>query len=205
MAGRRNANSEHSTPACSLRAPRDDSAPITARRRPRAQPLHPRPQPSDRRSTHRRRAAGFAGIGLYAGQFIRLRENGFAIAELRDLLDAADVCLAEIEVLAGWGSATPADAYWAFEATVWELVDAFESRYVQAIGPTRERPPTPQSFRRRVRPGRRTRRRGGLEFLPFTNSSTPPTRSRSSSRPTARTAVCVSTSGTTPAARTTSA
>jgi sugar phosphate isomerase/epimerase len=79
-------------------------------------------------------AAGFAGIGLYAGQFLQLRDEGFTIAELRDLLDANDVCLAEIEVLAGWGTTTPRDAYWQFEATVWELVDAFESRYVQAIG-----------------------------------------------------------------------
>lgn len=79
-------------------------------------------------------AAGFAGIGLYAGQFLQLREEGFTIAELRELLDTNDVCLAEIEVLAGWGSTTPRDAYWTFEGVVWELVDAFESRYVQAIG-----------------------------------------------------------------------
>ena len=55
-------------------------------------------------------AAGFAGIGLFAGQFIKLRETGFTIAELRDLLDASGVCLAEIEVLAGWGAAAPSDA-----------------------------------------------------------------------------------------------
>ena len=79
-------------------------------------------------------AAGFAGIGLFAGQFVTLRQAGFTVGELRDLLDAAGICLAEIEVLAGWGSATPSDDYWRFEDVVWELVDAFESRYVQAIG-----------------------------------------------------------------------
>ena len=115
-------------------------------------------------------AAGFAGIGLYAGQFIRLHENGFTVAELRDLLDAAGVCLAEIEVLAGWGSATPTDGYWDFEATVWELVEAFESRYVQAIG----------SYEGSIADAAdrfgavcdRAADRGavvGLEFLPFTN------------------------------------
>ena len=115
-------------------------------------------------------AAGFAGIGLYAGQFIRLRESGFSIAELGDHLDAADVCLAEIEVLAGWGAANPADAYWAFEATVWELIDAFEGRYVQAIGPYEG-----TTADAAVRFGAlcdRAAEHGavvGLEFLPFTN------------------------------------
>ena len=32
--------------------------------------------------------AGFAGIGLYAGQFMRLRETGFTIEQLREMLDA---------------------------------------------------------------------------------------------------------------------
>ena len=115
-------------------------------------------------------AAGFAGIGLYAGQFIRRSEAGFTIAELRDLLDAADVCLAEIEVLAGWGSANPADAYWAFEAIVWELVDAFESRYVQAIGP--HDGTIADAADRFGAVCDRAAEHGavvGLEFLPFTN------------------------------------
>jgi sugar phosphate isomerase/epimerase len=115
-------------------------------------------------------AAGFAGIGLYAGQFIRLRERGFTIAELRNLLDAADVCLAEIEVLGGWGSATPTDAYWDFEATVWELVEAFESRYVQAIGPYDGS--LADAADRFGAVCDRAAERGavvGLEFLPFTN------------------------------------
>ena len=115
-------------------------------------------------------AAGFAGIGLYAGQFIRLRESGFTITELRDLLDAAGVCLAEIEVLAGWGSATPPDAYWAFEETVWELVEAFESRYVQAIGPYDGS--IADAADRFGAVCDRAADRGavvGLEFLPFTN------------------------------------
>ena len=114
--------------------------------------------------------AGFAGIGLYAGQFIRLRETGFTIEQLREMLDAADVCLAEIEVLSGWGSATPTDDYWRFEDVVWELVDAFECRYVQAIGP-HEGAITDAAARfgdvcdRAADHGAVV----GLEFLPFTN------------------------------------
>ncbi len=115
-------------------------------------------------------AAGFAGIGLFAGQFVTLREAGFTIAELRDLLDAAGICLAEIEVLAGWGSATPSDDYWRFEDVVWELVDAFESRYVQAIGPYEGS--IADAAARFGAVCDRAADHGavvGLEFLPFTN------------------------------------
>jgi sugar phosphate isomerase/epimerase len=115
-------------------------------------------------------AAGFAGIGLYAGQFIGLRSGGFTIGELRDLLDASGVCLAEIEVLAGWGAATPTETYWDFESVVWELVDAFESRYVQAIGPYEGS--VAAAAERFGAVCDRAADHGavvGLEFLPFTN------------------------------------
>lgn len=115
-------------------------------------------------------AADFAGIGLYAGQFVRLREAGFTIEQLRDMLDAADVCLAEIEVLSGWGSATPTDDYWRFEDVVWELVDAFECRYVQAIGPYEGS--IADAAARFGDVCDRAAHHGavvGLEFLPFTN------------------------------------
>ena len=115
-------------------------------------------------------AAGFAGIGLFAGQFIKLRDAGFTVAELRDLLDAAGICLAEIEVLAGWGSPTPSDDYWRFEDVVWELVDAFESRYVQAIGPYEGS--IADAAARFGAVCDRAADHGavvGLEFLPFTN------------------------------------
>jgi sugar phosphate isomerase/epimerase len=115
-------------------------------------------------------AAGFAGIGLFAGEFIRRRADGFTIGDLRALLDDADICLAEIEVLAGWGAAQPTDAYRDFESVVWELVDAFECRYVQAIG----------SYDGSIADAAdrfgavcdRAAEHGavvGLEFLPFTN------------------------------------
>ena len=114
--------------------------------------------------------AGFAGIGLYAGQFMRLRETGFTIGQLREMLDAADVCLAEIEVLSGWGSATPSADYWRFEDVVWELVDAFECRYVQAIGPSEGS--IADAAARFGEVCDRAADHGavvGLEFLPFTN------------------------------------
>ena len=119
---------------------------------------------------HSAGAAGFAGIGLFAGQFIGMREQGFTIAELRDLLDTDGVCLAEIEVLAGWGSASPADTYWEFESIVWELVDAFECRYVQAIGSYEGS--IAEAAERFGSVCDRAADHGavvGLEFLPFTN------------------------------------
>ena len=113
---------------------------------------------------------GFAGIGLYAGQFLKLRDEGLTIDRLREMLDAADVCLAEIEVLSGWGSATPSDDYWRFEDVVWELVDAFECRYVQAIGPYEGS--IADAATRFGEVCDRAADHGavvGLEFLPFTN------------------------------------
>jgi sugar phosphate isomerase/epimerase len=114
--------------------------------------------------------AGFAGIGLFAGQFLALREEGLTVDHLHELLDAADVCLAEIEVLAGWGAEATSDGYRAFEDVVWELVDAFESRYVQAIGPYEGS--IADAARRYGAVCDRAADHGavvGLEFLPFTN------------------------------------
>ena len=114
--------------------------------------------------------AGFAGIGLYAGQFMRLRDDGLTIERFGEMLDAADVCLAEIEVLSGWGAATPSADYWRFEDVVWELVDAFECRYVQAIGPYEGS--IADAAARFAEVCDRAADHGavvGLEFLPFTN------------------------------------
>jgi len=107
---------------------------------------------------------------LFAGEFIRLREQGFTIDDLGALLDDADVCLAEIEVLAGWGATQPTESYRAFESAVWELVDAFECRYVQAIGPYEGS--IADAAERFAGVCDRAAEHGavvGLEFLPFTN------------------------------------
>ncbi|MEP1124000.1 MAG: TIM barrel protein [Ilumatobacter sp.] len=115
-------------------------------------------------------AAGFAGIGLFAGQWIALADDGWSPSRLGDALDTASICLAEIEVLAHWGRAAPTEEQLAFEAVVWSLVDIFESRYVQAIG----------SYDGSIRDAAvrfgalcdRAADHGavvGLEFLPFTN------------------------------------
>lgn len=115
-------------------------------------------------------AAGFAGIGLFAGQWMALSADGWSPTRLSEALDAASICLAEIEVLAHWGRSAPTDDQLAFEAAVWDLVDGFESRYVQAIG----------SYDGSIHDAAhrfgalcdRAAEHGavvGLEFLPFTN------------------------------------
>jgi len=81
-------------------------------------------------------AAGFAGIGLYVGEYARLQAQGFAPGGLRDLLEEHGVALAEIEVVQGWaqsGAALERDLE--LEGIAWEMADEFECRYLQAIGP----------------------------------------------------------------------
>ncbi|MET0909631.1 MAG: sugar phosphate isomerase/epimerase [Ilumatobacteraceae bacterium] len=115
-------------------------------------------------------AAGFAGIGLFVGQFRALQGAGMTIGQLDELLAASNLCLAEIEVLTGWGSTSPSDAYGEMESAVWELVDAFDSRYVQAIGPYEGT--VADAAERFGALCDRAADHGavvGLEFLPFTN------------------------------------
>ena len=82
-------------------------------------------------------AAGFAGVGLFVGEYLRLCGEGFDIERLADLLDEHGLVLADIEVVRVWNEPGPAaDVQAAFEATAWELADRFDCRYLQAIGPT---------------------------------------------------------------------
>lgn len=115
-------------------------------------------------------AAGFAGIGLFVGQWMALLDDGWSVERLRDELDQASICLAEIEVLMHWGLAEQSAGQLAFEHAAWDLADAFGSRYVQATGPY-----DGTIAEAAVRFGAlcdRAAEHGvvvGLEFLPFTN------------------------------------
>ena len=115
-------------------------------------------------------SAGVAGIGLYVGQYRKLLANGWSDARLADMLASHSVCLAEVEVLAGWAADCPSDAYWETETLAWDMVDAFESRYVQAIGPYEGT--IEDAAARFGTLCDRAAEHGavvGLEFLPFTN------------------------------------
>jgi sugar phosphate isomerase/epimerase len=81
--------------------------------------------------------AGFAGMGLYIGEYQRLRAEGARDADLRAVLDHYGMRLIEIEALRGW-SATGAEraAYLEAERPVFAMSDALgPGRRVQVIGP----------------------------------------------------------------------
>ncbi len=114
-------------------------------------------------------AAGFDGIGFFAGQYPTLGD-GWSAARIHELLDRHDVVMAEVEALSGWGATPPTDRYLDFERLVWTLVDEFDVPYVQAIGPVDGS--TADAGRCFGELCDRAAAHGatvGLEFLPFTN------------------------------------
>jgi sugar phosphate isomerase/epimerase len=81
-------------------------------------------------------ASGYAGIGLFVGQYEALEIEGFAPAGLRSVLEDHDIVLAEIEVIPGLGRDGPGGERAAtMEATAWRMADEFACRYLQVIGP----------------------------------------------------------------------
>lgn len=82
-------------------------------------------------------AAGFAGIGLFTGEYARLRdEEGRTADDLGRVLATHDVVLAEVEAISGWWTdeGPEADRCRAAEALAYELADALGVRYLQVIG-----------------------------------------------------------------------
>jgi sugar phosphate isomerase/epimerase len=81
--------------------------------------------------------AGFAAMGLYIGEYQRLRAEGTRDTDLRSVLDHYGMPLVEIEALRGW-SATGAEraAYLRTERSVFAMSDALgPGHHVQVIGP----------------------------------------------------------------------
>jgi sugar phosphate isomerase/epimerase len=81
--------------------------------------------------------AGFAAMGLYIGEYQRLRAEGARDTDLRSVLDHYGMPLVEIEALRGW-SATGAEraAYLRTERSVFAMSDALgPGHHVQVIGP----------------------------------------------------------------------
>ena len=111
---------------------------------------------------------GFAGIGLYVGQYIELEKQGLADGYLQELLAENDVCLAEIEVIGGLGiDGSGGEKAANFEAAAWRMADRFGCRYLQVIGPAGERTGAAKAFAALCD---RAADHGlvlGLEFLPF--------------------------------------
>jgi sugar phosphate isomerase/epimerase len=116
-------------------------------------------------------ANGFAGIGLWVGQYRQLEASGDAPGRLRDLLDEHQLVLAEIEVVRGLGRDGPGgDGAAAEEEVAWRMADAFGCRYLQAIGPADA--PVDDAARAFGALCDRAADHGlavGIEFLPFTD------------------------------------
>lgn len=87
-------------------------------------------------------AAGFAGIGMSMWEYMRLREDGWTDAALRQVLDDHGVHLAEIEAILGFDRTGPVDLPGMsgriysdprVEAAAFAMAAAFEARHVQAV------------------------------------------------------------------------
>jgi sugar phosphate isomerase/epimerase len=89
-------------------------------------------------------AAGFDGIGLSVAEYVRLREQGYEIPQMREALNRHGLRLAELTVFTGFsapdalvGTApTPHLRYTdrQTEATFFEMAEAFGARHLQAVG-----------------------------------------------------------------------
>jgi sugar phosphate isomerase/epimerase len=114
---------------------------------------------------------GFAGIGLFVGQYAQLERDGFAPGGLRELLDEHDICLAEIEVVPGLGRhGVGGDRAAEVEDIAWRMADEFGCRYLQVIGPAEM--PLADAAETFGGVCDRAAEHGlvvGLEFLPFTD------------------------------------
>lgn len=115
-------------------------------------------------------AAGYDGIGLYIGNWARLRDSG-ELGRLDELLTEHDLALCDIEVLRGWGTVGLDDpGYAQLEADCFAMADRYGCRYVQAIGDVVD--DHAEAARRFGALCDRAADHGlvvGLEFLPFTN------------------------------------
>jgi sugar phosphate isomerase/epimerase len=81
--------------------------------------------------------AGFAAVGLYIGEYQRLRAEGASDADLRAVLDSHGLRVVEIEALRGWGATGPErEKYLETERAVLGMSDALgPGHHVQVIGP----------------------------------------------------------------------
>ncbi|MDH3755119.1 MAG: sugar phosphate isomerase/epimerase [Acidimicrobiia bacterium] len=119
-------------------------------------------------------AAGFTGIGLHLGEWLRLGASNGAADECRDLLAEHDIVIAELEALRGFGYEGRTDDLAArLETAAYEAADALGARYLQVIGPYDGTPADAAAqfgalCDRAADHGLLV----GIEFLPFTNIAT---------------------------------
>jgi sugar phosphate isomerase/epimerase len=115
-------------------------------------------------------AGGYDAIGLYIGDYVRLRDSD-QLGVLDELLAEHSMPLTDIEVLRGWGTVGLDDpAYATLEEDAFAMADRWGCRYVQAIGDVVD--DIAEAGQRFAALCDRAADHGlvvGLEFLPFTN------------------------------------
>jgi sugar phosphate isomerase/epimerase len=121
-------------------------------------------------------AAGFAGIGLYAHEYARLRdEEHRSPVDIAAVLDRHDIVLADVEVARGWWATEgpEREAAAQLEALAFEMADHFGVRYLQAIGPYDcGFDQAVEGFARLCDEAADHGLLVGIEWLPFTNIAT---------------------------------
>lgn len=117
-------------------------------------------------------AAGFAGIGFFVGDYLRLKSEGHDPRDLRAMVDDHGICVAELEVARGWSDPDPTQRDM-LEPALWEMAEVFEPRYLQAIGPhAGSVADAAEGFGRLCDDAADHDLLVGIEFLPFTNIAT---------------------------------
>jgi sugar phosphate isomerase/epimerase len=119
--------------------------------------------------------AGFAGIGLFALEYERLRdEERRSAKDIGRQLDDHGLALAEVETVHGWASTgAAADECRRRESLAYELADAIGCRYLQAIGPYEgSRAEAAEGFGGLCDRAATHGLLVGLEWLPYTNVAT---------------------------------
>jgi sugar phosphate isomerase/epimerase len=120
-------------------------------------------------------AAGFAGIGVLADDYAGCRASGLSDADLRAILDAHGVRVAELEFLFGWARADERQA-WAkrTEDRLYAVADALGARHLNVgdIDPAGDFPPLDVVAERFAALCDRAAAHGllvAIEFLPWTD------------------------------------
>ncbi len=120
--------------------------------------------------------AGFNGIGMYAHAYGRWLTEGGTSSQLRDLLGENQLVLAEIEAMRGWwaDSGPLADEARLVEQWAFELASTVGARYLQVIGPYDcDFKTAVQRFGLLCDRAAEVGLLVGIEWLPFTNITTP--------------------------------
>jgi sugar phosphate isomerase/epimerase len=117
--------------------------------------------------------AGYAGIGLYAYEWQRLRQKeGRSAADIRSQVEDHGLAVAEIEALKGWSGpgGQPTEECRQFEEIAFEMADELGCRYLQAVGPVEgTAAEVADAFGALCDRAAAHDLLVGIEFLPFTN------------------------------------